>query len=104
LLSAFFAPLVFGGGFGLALAGMVLWGIGMGAQESVMRAAIGVLVSPDKRGTAYGLLNSGYGLAWFLGSILLGVLYDLSLPGLIAFSMVAQLAAVPLLWWIGKHQ
>lgn len=103
LLSAFFAPLVFGGGFGLALAGMVLWGIGMGAQESVMRAAIGVLVAPDKRGTAYGLLNSGYGLAWFLGSVLLGVLYDLSLPALIAFSMTAQLAAVPLLWRVGKR-
>lgn len=103
-LSAFFAPLVFGSGFGLALAGMVLWGIGMGAQESVMRAAIGLFVAPDKRGTAYGLLNSGYGLAWFLGSVLLGVLYDISLPALIIFSMAAQLAAVPLLWWIGKHQ
>lgn len=102
-LSAFFAPLVFGGGFGLALAGMLLWGIGMGAQESVMRAAVGVLVSPDKRGTAYGLLNSGYGLAWFLGSVLLGVLYDISLPALITFSMAAQLAAVPLLWRVGKH-
>lgn len=102
LLSAFFAPLVFLGGFGLALAGMLLWGIGMGAQESVMRAAIGVLVSPDKRGTAYGLLNSGYGLAWFLGSVLLGVLYDVSIPALIAFSIGTQLVAVPLLWRVGK--
>jgi hypothetical protein len=33
LLSAFFAPLVFGGSFYATLAGMVLWGIGMGAQE-----------------------------------------------------------------------
>ena len=103
LLSAFFAPLVFGGGFGLALAGMLLWGIGMGAQESVMRAAIGGLVSPERRGVAYGLLNSGYGLAWFLGSVLMGVLYDISLPALITFSMAAQLAAVPLLWWVGKR-
>lgn len=104
LLSAFFAPLVFWGGFGLALAGMILWGIGMGAQESVMRAAVGVLVVPERRGTAYGLLNSGYGLAWFLGSVLMGVLYDVSLPALIIFSMAAQLAAVLLLWQIGKNR
>lgn len=102
-LSAFFAPLVFLGGFGLALAGMALWGVGMGAQESVMRAAVGGLVSPERRGTAYGLLNSGYGLFWFLGSVSLGVLYDVSLPALIIFSMTTQLAAVPLLWWLGKN-
>jgi len=103
LLSAFFAPLVFWGGFYVALAGMALWGIGMGAQESVMRAAIGGLVSPDKRGTAYGLLNAGYGLAWFLGSMAMGLLYDISLPTLIAFSVVTQLVAVPVFLWIGKR-
>lgn len=104
LLSAFFAPLVFLGGFGLAVAGMALWGVGMGAQESVMRAAVGGLVSPERRGTAYGLLNSGYGLFWFLGSVLLGVLYDVSLPALILFSMTTQLAAVPLMWWLGRNE
>lgn len=103
LLSAFFAPLVFWGGFYAAMAGMVLWGIGMGAQESVMRAAVGGLVSPERRGTAYGLLNSGYGLAWFLGSVAMGILYDASLPTLIVFSVVLQLAAVPLFLWIGKQ-
>ncbi|MER3417499.1 MAG: MFS transporter [Gemmataceae bacterium] len=103
LLSSFFAPLVFSGGFYAALAGMALWGIGMGAQESVMRAAVGGLVSPERRGTAYGLFNSGYGLAWFLGSLAMGILYDRSLPALIIFSVVMQLAAVPLFLWIGKR-
>jgi predicted MFS family arabinose efflux permease len=101
-LSALFAPLVFWGGFGLALAGMVLWGIGMGAQESVMRAAIGVLIAPDKRGTAYGLLNTGYGLFWFGGSVLMGLLYDVSLSTLIVFSVATQLAAALILWQLGK--
>jgi len=40
LLSSVFAPLVFLGGFYLSLAGMALWGVGMGAHESVMRAAV----------------------------------------------------------------
>src|SRR3990172_5388713 len=38
LLSTLFAPLVFLGNFYLAIVGMALWGVGMGAQESIMRA------------------------------------------------------------------
>ncbi len=97
LLSALFAPLVFLGGFALALLGMALWGIGMGAQESIMRAAIAGMIPPDRRGTAYGVFNTGYGVFWFAGSALMGVLYDRSLPLLIVFSVIAQLAAIPLL-------
>jgi hypothetical protein len=36
VVSAFFAPLILFGSFFMSLAGMVVWGIGMGAQESVM--------------------------------------------------------------------
>lgn len=98
LFSAFFAPLVFSTGFYAALAGMVLWGISMGAQESIMRAAVAGMVPPDRRGAAYGLFNTGYGLAWFAGSALMGLLYDISLPALIAFSILSQLAAIPVLY------
>lgn len=94
--SSLFAPLVFIGGFSAALAGMALWGAGMGAQESVMRAAVARMVSRERRGAAYGFFNAGYGVAWFAGSALLGVLYDFSLPGLIAFSVAAQLLSAPL--------
>jgi hypothetical protein len=81
---------------------MVLWGIGMGAQESIMRAAVAGMVPATRRGTAYGVFNSGYGLFWFAGSALMGVLYDVSLPTLIAFSVVAQLIAVPVLLLVGR--
>ena len=97
IVSAFFAPLVFLGGLPLALVGMVCWGIGMGAQESVMRAAVAGFVPPERRGSAYGVFNAGYGLFWFLGSALLGILYDQSLGWLVAFSVIAQLLAVPVL-------
>jgi len=95
-ISLFFAPLVFAGTFVSALIGMALWGIGMGAQESIMRAAIPEMVAADRRGTAYGFFNTGYGIAWFLGSALMGYLYGISIPLLIAFSMVAQAVSVPL--------
>lgn len=103
LLSALAAPLVFLGGFGLAVLGMTIWGIGMGAQESVLRAAVATMVSQDRRGAAYGIFNTGFGVFWFLGSALMGVLYDFSLPALIAFSVVLQLASVPLFFAVGKE-
>lgn len=103
LLSAFFAPLVFLGNTPLTLVGMALWGVGMGAQESIMRAAVAGMVPPNRRGSAYGILNTGFGLAWFVGSALMGVLYDVSLPALIVFSVVTQLAAIPLFFWVGRQ-
>lgn len=95
VLSALFAPLVFLGSFSWVVAGMVCWGIGMGAQESILRAAVADFAPADRRGTAYGLFNAFYGLAWFLGSALMGWFYDLSVPLLVVFSMVAQGLAVP---------
>jgi MFS family permease len=102
LLSSVFAPLVFLGGFYLSLAGMALWGVGMGAHESVMRAAVAGMAPRDRRASAYGIFNTGYGVFWFLGSALIGVLYDFSIPVLIAFSVAAQLASVPLLLMVKR--
>ncbi|HEX9882823.1 MAG TPA: MFS transporter [Desulfobaccales bacterium] len=101
-LSAFFAPLVFLGGFHLALAGMVLWGIGMGAQESIIKAALAEMVPRDRRATGYGLFNTGFGLCWFLGSALMGWLYELSLAWLIAFSVIIQLLAIPIFFGVSR--
>jgi len=103
LISSAFAPLVFLGGIKSALAGMALWGMGMGAQESIMRAAIAKMVSSVRRGTAYGIFNTGYGLFWFIGSAFMGMLYDISLGWLVCFSVVVQLASVPLLALVSRR-
>ena len=95
IISSLFAPLVFLGDFYAAIFGIILWGVGMGAQESIMRAAIANMIPANKRGSAYGIFNAGYGLSWFLGSALIGIFYDISLPALIAFSVVTQLASIP---------
>ncbi len=102
-LSAFFAPLVFFGGLFPALVGMALWGAGMGAQELIMRAAVADMVDPDRRGRAYGIFNTGYGIAWFLGSVLIGILYDVSIPGLVAFSVIVQLISIPVFYSVSKQ-
>ena len=104
LLSSFFAPMVFMGGFNWALAGMVLWGIGMGAQESILKAEIAEMISPERRGTAFGTFNTAYGLFWFVGSALMGYLYDFSIRGLIVFSIATQLIAVLIIYYLIKKQ
>ena len=96
LLSALFAPLVFLGGFWAALIGVALWGLGIGVHESIIPAAVAVMVPPQRRASAYGLFTAGYGIFWFLGSALIGILYGVSFPALIAFSLVAEIAAIPL--------
>lgn len=99
-LASFFAPLVFLDNFYFALIGMILWGIGLGAQESIMRAVVANLVQMNKRGTAYGILNIWFGVFWFLGSALMGFLYDVSLFSLVTFSLGIQLAAIPILFTV----
>jgi MFS family permease len=102
-LGAFFAPLVFLGGTRMALIGMALWGLGMGAQGSLLRSVISGLVSRQKRGTGFGLFDTVFGLAWFAGSWLMGILYDHSIIGLVLFSVLVQLLAVPLFIAADSH-
>lgn len=99
VVSSLFAPLVFLGGFQAALIGMALWGVGMGAQESIVRAAIAEMIPRNRLGFAFGLFNTVYGVAWFAGSALMGILYDFSVGALVIFSVAAQLAAVPVILW-----
>jgi MFS family permease len=80
----------------LLFLGILLWGVGMGAQESILKAAVSNMVPKASRATGYGIFECSFGVFWFLGSWLLGVLYDASLPAMIAVSVAAQLAAVPL--------
>ena len=103
LVSALIAPLVFLGGFWPVLAGMILWGVGMAAQESVMRAAVAGMTPAGKRGSSYGLFSAAYGVAWFLGSAVMGFLYDHSVGALVAFSVVMQLLSVPLLLVVSRR-
>ncbi|MBX6323290.1 MAG: MFS transporter, partial [Rhodospirillaceae bacterium] len=103
LAAAAAAPLVFFGGMSAAVAGMALWGIGLGAQESIMRAAVARMAPAERRGTAYGLFNTAYGMAWFAGSVLLGVLYDRSVAALVIASLILQLAALPALVWLARR-
>ena len=53
------------------------------------------MVPCHRRATGFGIFNAGFGLFWFLGSVLMGFLYDFSLGALVAFSVITQLLAIP---------
>jgi MFS family permease len=95
--ASLFAPLVFWGNFPIALLGMILWGIGIGSQESIMRAVVPSLAPPEKRASAYGVLNLFFGVFWALGSAIMGVFYDISFVYLVLFSIITQFASIPFL-------
>lgn len=95
LVAAASAPLVFLGGFWMALAGIALWGLGMGVHESIIPAAVATMVPQQRRPSAYGTFSAAYGICWFIGSVVIGKLYEVSMTGLIAFSVIAQLIAIP---------
>jgi MFS family permease len=102
-IGAAFAPLVFFGGFWVALLGAAIWGLGMGVHESIIPAAVAPMVSVGRRATAYGLFTAGYGIAWFVGSALIGFLYDRSAAATVSFCVVAELAAIPLFMLVARR-
>ena len=94
LMAALAPALAFLGGAALAIAGTLLWGIALGAQDVIMSAGIASLVPEQSRARAYGIFPAIYGIAWFAGSALLGALYDVSLVALVAVASLAQLASI----------
>lgn len=101
--TALFPVFVFFGHFGWAVVGVILWGIGMGVQESLMRAVVAHLVGVEQRATAFGLFHFWYGICWLAGSAFIGYLYDVSLTLLVIISIVFQLLSLPFLWNLKKR-
>ncbi|MGA9795553.1 MAG: MFS transporter [Rhizomicrobium sp.] len=94
LAAALTAPLAFLGGHDMAIAGAALWGVSLGAQNSLLTAGVATLVPQVSRARALGLFSGIYGIAWFLGSAAMGALYDVSLPALVAVSVIAEIVAL----------
>lgn len=96
IISAPFSLFIFGfNNIYVILLGIILWGVGMGAQESILKAAVTSVVPKSSRATGYGIFEMSFGVFWFLGSWLLGVLYDINITSLILVSMMTQLLSIP---------
>ena len=104
LISAAAAPFIFLGTSIFAFVGMIFWGIGMSAQGSLFQAMLTGVIPLQKRSTAFGLFDTGYGIAWFLGSVAMGLLYDKSILAVVLVSVILQLAAIPIIFIANKKR
>ncbi|MEM4311949.1 MAG: MFS transporter [Nitrososphaerales archaeon] len=86
----------------LMILSMILWGAVMGIHETVMRAYIADITSLRRRGLAFGIFNTAYGSAWFLGSLLMGMLYESNILYLIYFSTILEIIALIIFLFRGK--
>jgi MFS family permease len=86
-------PFGFLGGPVGAIVSVACWATGLGAQDACLRSGIASVVSMNKRGSAFGAFNGVYGVMWFLGSLVMGLLYSRSLMALVVFGIAAQVAA-----------
>lgn len=103
LISAPFSLFIFGFTKEWAiLLGLILWGIGMGAQESILKAAVTSIVPKKNRASGYGIFECSFGIFWFLGSWLLGILYSHSIPIMIVLSIISQAMAIPFYLKVSK--
>ncbi len=105
IISAPFSLFIFGfNNIYVILLGIILWGVGMGAQESILKAAVTSVVPKSSRATGYGIFEMSFGVFWFLGSWLLGVLYDINITSLILVSMMTQLLSIPFYFKASRAQ
>jgi hypothetical protein len=93
--TSFATPLAFLGSGAMARAGVALWGVGIAVQDALLLALISSVLARRRRATSFGIYDLAFGCAWFAGSAVSGVLLDHSALGLVLFSTLLQLAAIP---------
>lgn len=103
LLSMFIPLLAFSMNYEFIIISMVLWGMVMGAHETIMKSAIADITPIKKRGTGYGIFSTSYGLAIFGGSVMVGLLYDFSIPILIIITIAVEIIAIPFFYIMWKN-
>jgi len=103
-ISSFAAAFAFSPSLFSIVIGMILLGISLGAQEAFLKATLSNMVAKEKRGTAFGLFDTVFGIAWFLGNIAMGFLYTKSISYAIIFSVAVQLLSLPVFMFaVGKN-
>lgn len=73
----------------LILLSSVFWGAVMGIYESTARAAIADIVPIEGRAYGYGMFGAFFGMAWMVGSMVYGYLYQ---HGLMTFMVMFAVA------------
>ncbi|MFH7880446.1 MAG: MFS transporter [Candidatus Aenigmatarchaeota archaeon] len=86
----------------LIIIAILLYGFVIGTQETIMRAFIADVSPISKRGIAYGIYSFILGASLFIGSSLIGYLYEISLTYLTFFIVFSQTFSMTFLIIIRK--
>lgn len=78
----------------LIIIGICLWGVGMGAQESILKSSVAKLSTKETRSKCFGLFEGIFGLSWFIGSFVLGFIYEASMIAFIILPIILQTCAI----------
>lgn len=78
----------------LIIIGICLWGVGMGAQESILKSSVAKLSTKETRSKCFGLFEGIFGLSWFIGSFVLGLIYEASMIAFIIIPIILQICAI----------
>jgi len=81
-LLSFFPPIltIFGTDLSAIVMASIIFGLVLGMQESIYRAAVSDLTPLSSRGTAYGIFNMSYGVGLFMSGAIYGSLMNYRLP------------------------
>ena len=96
-LLSLFPPLLtmVGAELSTLIAAAIVFGLVLGTQESIYRAAVSELTPISSRGTAYGIFNTAYGVGFLISGALYGLLMELKPPfiAVIFYVSVTQIIA-----------
>ena len=96
-LLSLFPPLLtmVGAELSTLIAAAIVFGLVLGTQESIYRAAVSELTPISSRGTAYGIFNTAYGVGFLISGALYGLLMELKPPfiAVIFYVRVTQIIA-----------
>lgn len=70
----------------------------MGAQESILKSAVTTIIPKESRAMGFGVFETIFGLFWFIGSWLMGYLYDVNISYMVMLSIGMQLLSIPCLY------
>lgn len=85
-------------------ASALVFGLVLGSQESVYRAAVGDLTDPSLRATAYGLFGTAVGFGSLAAGVLYGLMVDFNAPLWVGglYVLATQAVSVALLLYVAR--
>jgi MFS family permease len=94
LLSIFLPFFCFSISSVLIVFSVLFYGIIIGCHETVLRAAIADVISPDKRGFAYGIFNTIYGFGFLISGWVIGFLYEKSINQIYFYIILTEIISL----------